>query len=65
MNLPSFENLTTRLLPFALWPSAMKMSPFGAVTTSLGALKCDESLPATPASPSVISSLPCGENLKT
>jgi hypothetical protein len=27
----SFENLTMRLFPFALWPSAMKMSPFGAV----------------------------------
>ena len=27
MNLPSFENFTTRPLAFATWPSVTKMSP--------------------------------------
>ncbi len=35
MNLPVLSNFRIRLLP-APWPSATKMSPFGAVTTSLG-----------------------------
>ena len=40
MNVPSAPNFTTRLFVASPWPSATKMSPFGATTTSLGALKC-------------------------
>src|SRR6266566_4719976 len=39
MNLPSFENFITRLLPFTSWPSAMKMSPLAATATELGEVK--------------------------
>ena len=63
MNLPSFENFTMRL--FEPWPSAMKISPLGAVTTPAGALKWLSSLPATPGSPSVIRTFPSGLNLRT
>jgi hypothetical protein len=38
MNLPVLSSFTTRALVFSPWPSATKMSPFGAVTTSEGAL---------------------------
>jgi hypothetical protein len=36
MNVPSAENLTIRALVFGPWPSAMKMSPLGATSTSDG-----------------------------
>ena len=48
-----------------LWPSATKMSPFGAVTTSFGSVSASGGLPATPALPSVSSTLPSGLNLIT
>ena len=38
MNLPSFVNFTMRALVLPPWPSATKMSPFGAITTADGAL---------------------------
>jgi hypothetical protein len=41
----------------------MKMSPLGAVTTLVGSLSASGGLPATPAVPSVISTLPYGLNL--
>ncbi len=36
MNFPSFENFTMRMLVFSSCPSATKMSPFAATTTSDG-----------------------------
>ena len=44
------------------WPSVTKMSPLGAVITSLGELKCVSSSPRWPAVPSVISTLPAGDS---
>ena len=38
MNLPSLANFTMRALVLPPWPSATKMSPFGATSTSEGAL---------------------------
>src|SRR5882672_12720133 len=43
MNFPSFEYFTMRSLE--PWPSATKISPFGAVTTPDGDLKWYSSLP--------------------
>ena len=37
--LPSLENLTMRSLVSPPWPSATKISPFGATYTSVGASK--------------------------
>ncbi len=54
-----------RALVFPPWPSATKMSPFGAVTTADGALNSSVPLPGVPALPSVNSSLPSGLNLNT
>src|SRR5215510_6831147 len=65
MNFPSFENFTMRALESPPCPSATKMSPFGAVTTSLGRLNVSGPSPATPALPSVISTFPSGLNLNT
>src|ERR1700731_1151044 len=48
MNLPSREYLTIRSLVLSPWPSAMKMSPFGATTTSDGPLRSLSPLPAMP-----------------
>ena len=62
-NLPSCEYLTMRSLVFSPWPSAMKMSPFGATRTSDGPLSSSWPLPATPGLPSVISTRPSGLNL--
>src|SRR5438552_4276842 len=64
-NLPSFEYLTTRVL--VLSPSAMKMSPFFAITRSATPLNAsrDSLSPATPLRPSVISSVPSALNSKT
>src|SRR5262249_52417817 len=63
MNFPSFENFTMRALESPPCPSATKISPFGAVTTSHGRLKVSGPSPATPALPSVISTFPSGLNL--
>jgi len=49
MNFPSFENFTIRALESPPCPSATKMSPFGAVSTSDGRLKVSGPSPATPA----------------
>ena len=66
MNLPSFENFTMRAFESSpMWPSATKMSPFGAMTTAEGWLKVSVPLPATPALPRRISTLPSGLNLNT
>ena len=69
MNLPSFEYLTMRSLVFGTgkspWPSAMKMSPFGATRTSDGLLNSSGPLPATSGLPSVISRWPSGANCVT
>src|SRR5580704_8550396 len=46
-------------------PSATKMSPLGATTTSVGAPNVSEPVPLTPALPSVIKTLPSGLSLKT
>ena len=64
-NFPSFVNLTTRLFLPLRWLSVTKMSPFGA-TDHIGRLVEEVgAAPATPALPSVISTLPSGLNLKT
>ena len=65
MNLPSFVNFTMRSPLLPPWPSPTKMSPFGAKAMAFGSLKVSVAGPATPALPSVISTLPSGENLKT
>src|SRR5580692_6891823 len=69
MYFPSFENFTTRELigdpGGELWPSATKISPFGATTTADGRLKVSGPLPGTPALPSVNSTFPSGLNLNT
>src|SRR3984957_889285 len=65
MNLPLLSNFTMRALVLPPWPSATKMSPFGATSTADGALNSSGPLPATPALPSRISSLPSGLNLMT
>src|SRR5262245_45522567 len=65
MNVPSFENFTTRPLAFATCPSVTKTSPFGATTTSLGPANDAFVSSATPALPSVISTLPSGLNMQT
>src|SRR6202030_3724662 len=62
MNLPSREYLTMRSLVLSPWPSAMKMSPFGATTTSDGPLSSLSPLPATPGLPIVIITRPAGVN---
>src|ERR1700726_1866042 len=59
-NLPSREYLTIRSLVLSPWPSAMKISPFGATTTSDGPLSSLSPLPATPGLPIVISRRPSG-----
>ena len=73
MKLPWLSNLTTRATvsqlapaPWPLWPSATKMSPFGATCTSFGSLRSGpDPSPATPGRPSVSMSSPSGLNLKT
>ena len=65
MNVPSFPNLTMRALVLPPWPSATKISPFGAVTTADGALNSSLPLPGVPGLPSRISTLPSGLNLNT
>ena len=65
MNLPSLVNFTMRALVLPPWPSATKMSPFGAVTTADGALNSSGPLPGLFGLPSVIRTLPSGLNLKT
>src|SRR5262249_46797190 len=65
MNLPSLLNLTMRALVLPPWPSATKISPFGAITTADGALNSSEPSPATPALPNVSSIFPSGLNLNT
>ena len=66
MNLPLLSNFTMRELPkVGAWPSEMKMSPFGAKAMPVGRSKTSVPLPPWPALPSVISTLPSGENLKT
>jgi hypothetical protein len=72
MYFPSFVNFTMRPFAFGgrlsfwpLWPSDTKMSPFGAVITSVGSLSVSGPLPGTPAFPSVIKTLPSGLNLNT
>ena len=63
-NVPSFENLTIRLLP-PRCPSDTQMSPFGATTTPDGPLKCRSSAPQTPASPRRITTSPRWFSLST
>ena len=46
-------------------PSATKMSPLGAVTTSDGRLNVSGPSPATPALPKVSSTFPSGLNFTT
>src|SRR6267142_5802674 len=66
MNFPSFENLTTRsLLSGPPWPSATKMSPLGASTTSVGELNASGPLPVEPGLPSVRTTLPSALYLTT
>lgn len=72
MNLPSLLNFITRMFRPAgmkgmigAWPSVTKMSPFGAVITSLGDWKWVSSLPRWPATPRVSNTLPAGESLVT
>src|SRR5882672_11143882 len=65
MNLPVLSNFTMRSFVHAPWPSATKMSPLLATTTSEGALKCVASLPFTPGVPSVISFFPSLSNFCT
>ena len=64
-NSPSAENLTIRLFPPELCPSATKMVPSGVTSTSDGMLNCPSAVPATPGSPSRISTSPSGLNLIT
>src|SRR2546430_13761307 len=63
MNLPSFENFTTR--SFLPCPSVTKMSPLGATAMPVGWSKVSGPLPLTPFLPSVIRTLPVGLILKT
>ena len=63
-NSPSFVNLTIRLLP-PRCPSVTQMSPFGAMTTPDGPLKCFGPYPETAASPMVIITSPSWLSLKT
>src|SRR5947207_833049 len=65
MNLPSLSNFTMRALVLPPWPSATKISPFGAVTTADGALNSSAPLPGCPALPSASSNFPSGLNLNT
>jgi hypothetical protein len=65
MNFPSCENLTILAFVSPPWPSATKMSPFGATATSLGSLNLSGAVPRTPAVPSVSSTFPSRLNLKT
>src|SRR5262245_32892799 len=64
-NLPVLSNFTMRMFEPASWPSATKMSPFGATATSDGELNSSLPEPATPALPSVSSTAPVGLNLMT
>ena len=65
-NLPSGPNFMMRALPRpASWPSPTKMLPLDATSTAFGSLNSLVPAPATPAVPSVSSSLPSGLNLKT
>src|ERR1700730_17291383 len=69
MNFPVLSNFTTRALPAAVpppvWPSATKMSPFGAIATSVGASNSSLPGPATPFLPSVSRTLPFGSSFIT
>ena len=72
MNLPWESNFITRMSrpagmkgAIGAWPSVTKMSPLGAVITSLGDWKWVSSSPRWPAVPSRISTLPSGDSLVT
>src|SRR5205823_1108333 len=65
MNFPSVQDFPMRAFESPPCPSATKISPFGPTMTSEGRLKVSGPSPATPALPSVISTLPSGLNLKT
>ena len=59
------SNFTTRLLVSLAWPSATKMLPSSATTTSAGELKCPLPPPASPGVPSRMRTSPVGLNLTT
>src|SRR6267378_2447337 len=72
MNLPSFVILEIRATvsgvafsPCPECPSETKMSPFAATTTLHGSVKASGGFPASPARPSVSSTLPSGLNFTT
>src|SRR2546422_51563 len=69
MNFPFLSNFMIRALPVAvpppLCPSATKMSPFGAIATSVGRSNSSRPGPATPGLPSDIKSFPSGLNFNT
>src|SRR5207248_10445317 len=52
------HSFPTRRSSDLAWPSATKMSPFGAVTTSFGSVSAAGGSPATPALPSVSNTFP-------
>src|SRR5215471_16757601 len=61
---PSLVNFTMRALPMlGVCPSETRMSPLGAIATSLGWLKEAGSPGSPPGLPSVMSTFPSGENL--
>ena len=68
MNFPSLSNFTIRALPVAvpppLCPSPTKMSPLGAMATSVGASNSSQPGPATPFLPSVINTFPSSIELE-
>ena len=64
-NLPLLLNFTILLLPPEPWPSATKMSPLGAMSTSEGPLNSYLPSPAIPFFPKLISSFPLELNLCT
>src|SRR5579864_3511115 len=65
INLPSAENFTIRAFDPGPCPSATKISPFGAISTSLGLLNVSGPSPATPALPSVSNTFPSWLNSNT
>src|SRR5882762_2128737 len=72
MNVPSFVNREMRATvsgvafsPCPEWPSATKISPFGATSTLHGSVRASGGFPAIPARPSVSSTFPSGLNFTT
>src|SRR5882762_7994186 len=72
MNVPSFVNREMRATvsgvafsPCPEWPSATKISPFGATSTLHGSVRASGGFPAIPARPSVSSTFPSELNFTT